>query len=325
MPCECCGSTTLDERAYVDYSIVVPVYYNEGSLRPTIEAIKEKVIARNPSRTCEVIFVDDGSGDNSLAELLEIHRENPGLVRVIKLSRNFGQPSARLAGYSHSRGRCAIHLTADLQDPVELINDMLAAHFDEHYEVVIAERTSRDESAFRRVTSRIFYGLMRKLSFPNMPIGGFDYLLIGERVRRLIVESRESNPFFQGQVLWTGYPFKSLHYTRRRREIGRSRWTFGKKFKLLIDGVLNYSYLPLRLMSVVGIGLALLGFLGALYVLVRWLLGAYTVFGWAAIMIIIMFLSGIQMMMLGVIGEYLWRTLDQARERRPYVVDRIYD
>jgi dolichol-phosphate mannosyltransferase len=272
-----------------------------------------------------VIFVDDGSGDNSLAELLELRDRAPGVVRIVKLTRNFGQPYARLAGYAHCRGRCAIHLTADLQDPPELINDMLDAHFNERYEIVIAERIGRDESLYRRITSRLSYHLIRKLCFPSMPVGGFDFHLISDKVRRLILESNEANPFFQGQVLWTGYRFKSLPYTRRRREIGRSRWTLGKKLKLLIDSVLSYSYFPLRLMSALGVATSLIGFLVAAFLLVRRLLGIYDVQGWAALMVVTLILAGGQMLMLGVIGEYLWRTLDQVKGRRPYIVEEVYN
>ncbi len=296
----------------VDFSIVIPVYYNEGSLKLIYKALEEKVININTDKSCEIIFVDDGSGDNSFNELMEIRNENPHLVKVIKFVRNFGQLQAVIAGYKIARGKCVISISADLQDPPEMINDMLNYHFNEGYPIVVCSRESRDESFFRRSTSQIFYSLMKKLSFPNMPTKGFDYILLSETVKNIILENQETNAFFQGQVLWTGYNIKFIPYKREKRAIGKSRWTFSKKLKYLIDGLLSYSYFPLRVMSVTGLIVALLGFLYALIILIGRIFGSVPVQGWAPLMIIILVLSGIQMLMLGIIGEYLWRALERS-------------
>jgi len=249
-------------EAKPDYSIIIPVYYNERSLRITLDKLKENVI--DPyGKTCEIIFVDDGSGDNSLNELLVLREENPQLVKIIKLSRNFGQVYARIAGYEYASGKCLIHHTADLQDPPKLICTMLDYFFKENYDIVICNRSSRDEPAFRRFTSKIFYTAIKKLSFSNMPTGGFDFHLISEKVKNIILKNQEANPFFQGQVLWTGLPTKFIPYKREKRTIGKSRWTLGKKIKLLIDGILGYTFFPLRLMAVVGFVVAFLGFVYA--------------------------------------------------------------
>ena len=309
----------------VDFSIVIPVYYNEGSLKLIYKALEEKVININTDKSCEIIFVDDGSGDNSFNELMEIRNENPHLVKVIKFVRNFGQLQAVIAGYKIARGKCVISISADLQDPPEMINDMLNYHFNEGYPIVVCSRESRDESFFRRSTSQIFYSLMKKLSFPNMPTKGFDYILLSETVKNIILENQETNAFFQGQVLWTGYNIKFIPYKREKRAIGKSRWTFSKKLKYLIDGLLSYSYFPLRVMSVTGLIVALLGFLYALIILIGRIFGSVPVQGWAPLMIIILVLSGIQMLMLGIIGEYLWRALDQVRNRQPYIIEKIIE
>jgi polyisoprenyl-phosphate glycosyltransferase len=305
----------------VDYSIVIPVYYNEGSLRPTYESIKEKVVAKNPDLTCEIIFVDDGSGDNSYQELLELRNEDPDMVKVIKFTRNFGQASARIAGYHYARGKCLIGISADQQDPPELMNDMLKGYREENYDIVACVRTARDESFFRRFTSRFFFFLMRKLSFKKMPLGGFDYYLISDRVKHILLKNHDTSLFFQGQIMWSGFPIKFIPYVRRKREIGTSRWSFSMKLKLLIDGVLAYSYFPLRLMSVIGTVVALIGFLYAIWIVIAKLSGRIPVEGWAPTIVLILVLSGIQMLMLGIIGEYLWRTLDQVRNRQPYIVE----
>lgn len=309
----------------IDYSIVIPVYFNEGSLVSTMASIQNDVIARNPHLRCEVIFVDDGSEDGSLDELLQIRAQNPQLVKVIKLTRNFGQVSAVLAGFFYAKGKCVISMSADGQDPAALINDMLQAHFEEGFEVVACARQGRDESFYRIWTSKVFYGLMRRLSFPNMPAGGFDFKLLGRRALGVLLKNQEAHPFLQGQILWMGFKMKFIGYRRLERKVGKSRWTFGKKVTYLIDGALSYSFFPIRLISAVGFLAASLGFLYALIVIVARLTKSDPIPGYAPLMVVILVMGGVQMLMLGVIGEYLWRTLAQVRNRDPYVVEAIYD
>jgi len=307
----------------LDYTIVVPVYFNEGSITKTHTLIREQVVAQNPDLTHEFVFIDDGSKDGSFAELLELKKAHPDTVRVIKFTRNFGQVAGFMAGYALARGKCVINISADLQDPPSLINEMLQGYFKENYELVICTRQAREESGYRRFTSKLFYTLIKKFSFPNMPEGGFDFALISHKVRDIILAQDERNPFWQGQLLWTGYPIKWIPYTRLKREIGKSRWTFSKKIKYLLDGLLSYSFLPLRLMSIMGISTAILGFAYSLIVMVQWALGKSPFQGWSPLMIVLLTVSGLQMVMLGIIGEYLWRNLDQTRNRGLYLVDRV--
>jgi glycosyltransferase involved in cell wall biosynthesis len=311
--------------APIDFSIVIPVYNNAGSLTATMTALQHEVIAHYPQRRGEVVFIDDGSADSSLAELLLLREQNPDLVRVIKLTRNFGQPAARLAGLSAARGACIISMSADGQDPASLINDMLRAHWEEGYTVVVCARTGRDEPWSRVVTSRIFYALMRRLSFPNMPAGGFDFVLLGRAALDVILRNFDAQPFFQGQILWTGYRPKIIEYRRRERKIGRSGWTFTKRLTLLIDGVLGYSFTPIRLMSLTGVAFAALGFAAAAVILLRRVLRGTHVAGWSSIVALQLIIGGLVMLMLGVIGEYVWRALSQTRRRDLYVVERVYE
>jgi len=308
-----------------DYTIVIPVYYNAGSLFPTMDALYNEVIKQNGEYSCEVIFVDDGSGDSSLAELLSIRKEYPDIVKIIKLTRNFGQGNALLAGFSYAKGKCVVAISADGQDPPGLINDMLRAFFKENYEVVVCTREARDESFYRVITSKIFYSLMRRIAFPNMPTGGFDYFLMSRRALSIFFRNIDKHPFFQGGILWPGFKTKYISYVRRKRTIGSSRWTRGKKITYFLDGLMSYSFTPIRLISVIGIAIAFAGFIGALALALAKIIWGSPVLGWTSIIVAMLVLGGLQMIMLGIIGEYLWRTLSQVRNRDFYIIDVIYD
>lgn len=318
--------TLLNKKpAEIDCSIVIPVYCNELNVWPTFNKIYEVVIKQNSGMKFEVIFVDDGSYDNSMDKLLEIKGAYGEYTKIVKLSRNFGQVNALYAGYTSAKGRCVVNISADLQDPPELINEMLRYHFEEKYPIVVCTRSEREESYFRRKTSSFFYKAMRKLSFSNMPAGGFDYLLVGNRVKKLLLDNMEANAFWQGQILWTGYKIKFIPYKRMARELGESKWTFSKKMKYLIDGVLGYSFFPIRIMSILGLIISLIGFIYALVIVIAKFTGNVPFQGWAPLMVIVLFLSGFQMLMLGIIGEYLWRTLDEVRRRQLYVIEEVYE
>jgi dolichol-phosphate mannosyltransferase len=307
------------------YSIVIPVYCNQGSLEKTYDKLREEVIAHNKEKSYEIIFVDDGSYDSSFVELTVLRSRDPEHVKLIKLTRNFGQVAAITAGYHLAHGECVINISADMQDPPALINDMLDAYFNENFEIVICTREAREETLFRTITSKIFYKIIKKLSFNNMPIGGFDFVLISEKVKKIILSKQEANAFWQGQILWTGINIKFIPYRRVKREIGASKWTTTKKMKYLIDGIMAYSYLPLRIMTVTGLIVSILGFIYAIVIFIAKFFGGVPTQGWAPLMIILLVLSGIQMLMLGIVGEYLWRTLDQVRNRPTYIIDKIYE
>lgn len=316
-----------DSSKKVDISIVIPVYCNEDSLLNGYRILKEQVfgVQNQKKRTFEIIYVDDGSRDESLERLMTLRKNDPEHVKIIKFTRNFGQVSAIMAGLQYAKGNCMINISADLQDPPELINHMLDHHFSEGYHLVIGSRESRDESFFRRKASGLFYRIIRRISFPRMPLGGFDFFLVSSRLRDIVVRSREKNPFLQGQLLWPGLKMKTISYHRKQRADGRSRWTFSKKIKYLIDGVMGYSYFPMRIMTVLGMVLSCLGFFYAVFIFFARIFGGIPVKGWAPLMIMVLMLSGFQMLMLGIIGEYLWRTLDQVRNRESFVIEDIFD
>ena len=305
----------------IDYSFVIPVYFNAGSLDQVYTEIKQKIFSAFPDRRGEIIFIDDGSGDDSYTRLKALRENDRENVRVIKLTRNFGQPSARLCGLRQARGRCIISMAADGQDPIDLALDMIHGCLDEQKEVIICRRTGRDESYVRKITSRVFFWLMRKLCFTNMPTGGFSYVMLGRKALNALLRNQESTPYFQGQILWTGFDVHFLDYHRPARSSGESRWTFGKKITLLLDGVLNYSFLPIRLISLSGILASLVGVAFTLAVVARRIWWGTMVPGWTTITLLLLVIGGLQMVMLGIIGEYLWRTLAQVRNRDAYVVE----
>ena len=308
----------------IDYSIVIPVYFNEGCLKPLVQSLTTVVLHGNQNRRGEIIFVDDGSGDGSLEELRQIQNDAPDTVTILKLTRNFGQASALLAGYGHAQGKCVITISADGQEPPETINEMLKAFFDENYEVVICARASRNETSYRIITSRLFYYVMRKLTFSNMPKGGFDFWLLGRRALEGLIRNADAHPFLQAQVLWMGFRTKVIPYHRRERITGASRFSFGKKYTAALAGILAYSPAPIRLISMAGATFAILGFVYAACIGIGYLISGNPVKGWSPLMITVLVMGGMQMVMLGVIGEYLWRMSLQVRRQDRYVIDAVY-
>ncbi len=312
----------MSERP-IDFTVVIPVYYNEGSLRALTDELMSDVLQALPEKNGEILFVDDGSGDRSFSILEELQKEHKQNVRVIKLSRNFGQVNAIWCGLSYARGDVTAVMSADGQDPCSLIKAMLDAYFNDRHQLIICHRIDRNEAAWRKFTSSLFYRLMRRLCFKNMPIGGFDVFALGGRARETLIKTYQHHGFIQGQILRLGFTPHFMESVRRARTHGRSRWTFSKKLTYLLDGVIGYSYYPLRLMSSIGVVVALLGFLYAIIVLIHKLVFGNPIQGWAPLMIVILVMGGFQMIMLGILGEYLWRTKAQVTAEPPFIVEKV--
>lgn len=299
-------------------SIIIPVYYNEQSLPLLVERLSA-VADLCQTHQFEFIFVDDGSGDNSLKVLLDLAQRSKR-VRVIRLSRNFGSSAAILAGLSHSRGDCAGFLAADLQDPPETIPEMIRA-WEEGAEVVLAVRRDRNGDPWlSRLFSNLFNRLFKTLVFSDFSPQGIGFFLIDRRVVDVLVQCDEKNSHIRALVLWAGFRRAVVLYDRAKRQYGRSRWTFGKKVKYFIDAFASFSYLPIRLSSAVGLVFALLGGLYAMVVITLRLTGGIPIEGWTALMVVVLVASGIQMLMLGIFGEYLWRNLEAARRRPTFII-----
>ena len=302
-------------------SFVIPVYRNERAITLSYQKIRQLLATQLGSYDYEFVFVDDGSDDGSLAELLGLRSRYPR-VRVISFTRNFGQMAAILAGLRAATGDLVLHMSADLQDPVELIPRMVQAE-EAGSEVVVAYRAEREDRWTSRLTSRMFYGIIR-LSFPQLPAGGFDYVLLSRRVVDVFNSIDVRNRFFQGDLLWLGYKTTFIPYTRMKRTIGRSQYTFAKRIKNSLDAILDSSYLPIRFISAVGALVALAGFLYALNI-AYWRLRYGLAFpGQAPIMILILGIGGILMLMLGIVGEYVWRIYDEVKHKPNYIVREEY-
>ena len=217
-------------------SFVIPVYRNERAVTLTYQQIRNVLAADLSRYAYEIVFVDDGSDDGSLQELLEI-RDGDENVRVVSFTRNFGQMAAILAGFKHATGDLVIQLSADLQDPISLIPQMVA-EYERGSEVVACHREHREDGMSRRLTSRILYGILR-LSFPQIPQVGFDYIMLDRKVVDAFNGVEVRNRFFQGDILWFGYKTTFIPYTRLKREIGRSQYTLAKRLKNSLDAILD--------------------------------------------------------------------------------------
>jgi polyisoprenyl-phosphate glycosyltransferase len=311
--------STVRALARPEVSVVVPVYFNAESLVQLYERIAA-TMGTLEARGWDVTFVDDGSGDSS-REVLEKLRLAHDNVRVVHLSKNFGSTPAILAGLGFAPGECVAILAADLQDPPEVLEDLIG-HWRTGTKVVVATRESREDPLTSRLFSAVYYMLFRALVTKDMPKGGFDIVVVDAQVARLLVEHTESNTNFPAALLALGFGRKIIGYHRAARPHGESRWTFWRKFKLMYDSILSFSYRPLRIMT----GAGLVG------VLVAATYGAWVVYhrltspneppGWASLMVVTLFFDGLVLMSLGIVGEYIWRTFTAARKLPAYVVDK---
>ena len=298
-------------------SFVVAVYHNEGAISKTHEKIQSVFASDLPQHEYEIVFVDDGSKDGSLKEILNL-REQDSRVKVITFTRNFGQMAAMLAGFKEAMGDAVINISADLQDPVELIPQMVEK-WQGGAETVICYRTDRADTLAAKLFSRLAYGVLR-MSLPQIPPGGFDFVLMDRKVMNEFNAIDVRHRFFQGDLLWTGYRTSFIPYVRLQRTIGKSQYNFGKKLKNFLDAVLDASSLPIRFISLMGLVTSALGALYSVSIVVSWFRGETPFAGWAPLMIVVLLVGGMIMIMLGVIGEYVWRINEEVRKRPNYVV-----
>lgn len=300
-------------------SVVVPVF-NEGSaVSRAQEAIAGVLCSEIPDAEFEIIFVDDGSRDDSFHHLALLAAKHP-YVRVIKLAWNCGSHMAIRVGLEYAQGDCACFVPCDLQDPPDLIPRMVASLV-EPAKIVWAVRSSREDSFISRILSRIFFFLGRLLVSKNLAPTGASMFLIGPDVLKSIKLYCEKNLTLDGLFATMDVQQAYVPYARQPRQEGTTKWTLGKRLKLFADFFVGYSYAPIRFMSYLGMMLSFLGFVYACLVLVNRLFFSAPIQGWTSLMMVVLIIGGFQMTMTGVIGEYLWRVLDEVRQRPRYAIE----
>lgn len=300
-------------------SVVIPVYYNQDNLQPLYEDIKKKLFSHKEYEW-EIIMVDDGSKDDSYMEMQRI-RKNDRRVKIYSLSRNFGSHAAILCGLSKASGECVIVKAADLQEPTELVLEMIEC-WKSGNNVVLAVRKDRQEKRGQIFWANLYYWIVRKTSLPQMPQGGFDVYLLDKKVVNVLMALDEKNSALTGQILWSGFKTDYVYYVRLSREIGKSRWTLKKKIKLVMDTLFSFSTFPITLVSLIGTCSCIGAIIWALIVLVCKLAGSISVSGWTTLFIFNLLSFGIVMLTQGILGGYLWRTFDTSRNRPVYIVER---
>jgi glycosyltransferase involved in cell wall biosynthesis len=304
-------------------SIIVPVKDEEAAIAPFLDrvtAVLDRL--RDPDGTpvrWEILFIDDGSCDATLPAIVAANRRD-SRIRALSLSRNFGKEAALSAGLDHARGDAVIPIDVDLQDPPELIEAMLAKWRD-GYEVVYGARRERaSDTRAKRLTAHWFYRAHNWLSPDRIPEHAGDFRLLDRKVVEVIRQMPERNRFMKGLFAWSGFRQAAVHYERAERNAGRSKFNYWKLWTLAIDGITSSSTAPLRVWSYIGGCVALLSLLYAVYLIALTLLYGANVAGYPSLMVAILFFGGVQLLSLGILGEYIGRILIETKRRPIYVV-----
>jgi dolichol-phosphate mannosyltransferase len=303
----------------VTLSVVVPVYNEEDTLGMLVERLTRAL--GSIGEPWEVVFVNDGSVDRSGELLRSFHERDPRL-KSVSLSRNFGHQVAISCGLDYASGKGVVVMDGDLQDPPEVLPG-LVARWREGWDVVYAVRQKRKENIFMRSAYKIFYWLLKKVSYLDIPLDSGDFSLIDRRVVDLLKRMPERNRFVRGLRTWVGLRQTGFEYTRAARYAGESKYSFAKLLRLAFDGLVSYSYAPLRLLSNLGMIVSFVALAYMSYLLIARLFGDRTIQGWTSTVVIVLFLGGIQLLALGIIGEYIGRIFDEVKQRPHYVVAEV--
>ena len=304
-------------------NVLIP-FLNEESNIPLLRSRIDSV-SRSMTDRLSVVFVNDGSTDNS-EQLLRDWVMEDSRVRLVKFSRNFGSHAAVTAGLRFCTGDCVVIMAADLQDPPETI-PRLVHEFQMGSDVVWACRSERlGESFWKKLSAKLYYSMMRRIGLPNMPPTGADFLLVSKKVVDAVNQYPEKHTSVFGMILWMGFKQSHIEYVKQARHAGVSKWTLSKKIKLFIDSIVSFSYVPIRMTSLFGLLLATAGFVYATVVLVSRLAGWVTTgTGFAALMTVLLVGQGTILLMLGILGEYIWRAFDESRGRPRFIIDEVVD
>jgi glycosyltransferase involved in cell wall biosynthesis len=302
------------------YSIILPVYNEESTIQALFQKVKELLVRLDGES--EVIFINDGSRDNSYDLLLSVSKQD-SRFKVINLARNFGHQLAITAGMDLSTGDAVIVMDADLQDPPEVVLDMIQK-WKEGYDVVYAVREQRKgESYFKLATASIFYRVLNKMSEVSIPLDVGDFRLVDRAVIEAFGHLRESNRFVRGMFSWLGFKQTGIFFKRNERFAGETKYPLIKMMKFATDGIISFSQIPLNWILNFGFAVSAFSFVMAFYFIGLKLWG-HTVEGWTSLIVVVTFIGGIQLIMLGVIGQYVGRIYTEAKRRPLYVVKSVH-
>lgn len=299
------------------YTVIVPVFNEEKNIRP----MYEKLAAVIPGGDFEIVFVDDGSRDGTCGEIEKLAARD-ARVRGVSFSRNFGHQIALTAGYDLAAGRAVICLDGDLQQPPELIPQMIQK-WQEGYDIVLTVREDAGETGFfKRLTSKLYYWLLNAVLKIPIPPGAADFRLMDRKVVDTFNSFRERNRFVRGIVSWMGYRYACLPYNAQERRFGRSRYSLAKMIRLAADGIFSFSSYPLKLASLFGYVVSTFAFAYAVYALLAKFRFHSAISGWTSLIITVLFLGGIQLICLGIVGEYVGRIYDETKNRPLYIINK---
>lgn len=301
----------------MDISVIVPVYNEEANLVLLYERLKETLGSITPAY--EVLFVNDGSSDKSMDVIHRMAAGDPQ-IRFIDFSKNFGHQIAVFAGLEHATGEAIVIIDSDLQDPPELIRAMYDK-LREGNEVVFAQREHREgESWHKLLTAKLFYRIINRLSDVAIPVDTGDFRIISKNVRDIVCSMPERNKFLRGQIAWVGFKQVPVLYKRDERHAGRTSYPYSKMLQFAWDGITSFSNTPLRIATYFGFMVSVFAFAMILYTLYQKYINHDVIQGWTSLMISVLFIGGVQLLCLGIIGEYIGRILDNVKDRPVYLV-----
>ncbi|CAN5604108.1 glycosyltransferase family 2 protein [soil metagenome] len=299
-------------------SIIIPIYNEEGNIPSLFERLNQAVLQLNVE--CEFVFVNDGSRDGSI-KLIKNLAEKHSAVRYIDFARNFGHQVAVTAGLDHCSGKVAVIIDADLQDPPELIPD-LYKKWEEGFEVVYAKRRSREgETKLKKLTAKMFYRILKKITSINIPVDTGDFRLIDRKIIEVLKKMPEQQKFLRGQISWIGFRQTYIEYDRDSRHAGKTGYTFKKMIRLALDGITSFSNLPLKFATFAGFMVSGIAFIMILYALYSRFISKDYVPGWTSLMLAVLFIGGVQLICIGIIGEYISRLSSNIRNRPLYIMN----
>jgi dolichol-phosphate mannosyltransferase len=301
----------------MEISIVVPLYNEEKNIRLMHDRLVSSIL--KISSNFEIIYVNDGSNDNSFLELLKLSDEDER-VKYINFSRNFGHQIAVTAGLDYSKGAAVVIIDGDLQDPPEVIPEMYAL-YKEGFEVVYGQRLIRKgESFLKKITAKYFYRILKKITNINIPVDTGDFRLIDRKIVNDLKNMPEQNKFLRGQIAWLGYRQTSIFFERDERKFGETGYPFSKMLKFALDGITGFSDVPLQFVTKTGIFISFISFLVILYAIFSHFILERTITGWTSLIISSMFIGGVQLISVGIIGEYISRINKNVQNRPLYIV-----